>query len=133
MPCEILTDPLGIGRRILLVDDLAASRDSIWTKLNMFLFSVISAGSVEEALQILALDPGFDLVLADELMPQRGGLDLLAAMRADPRLEKIPFILMSLFSVDEASDDGALKPDAIAMKPMRGLPFATLLSNTIAG
>jgi two-component system, sensor histidine kinase and response regulator len=86
-----------------------------------------SVGSVDEALEILALDPGFDLVLADELMPQRGGLDLLAALRADPRLEKMPFILMSLFSIDEPADGGALKPDAFAMKPMRGLPLAMLV------
>jgi len=39
----------------------------------------------------------FDLVLADELMPVKGGLDLLAALRADPRLASLPFILLSLF------------------------------------
>jgi len=133
VPCEILTDPLGAGRRILLVDDLAASRESIVTKLNMFLYTVVAVGSVDEALAILAQDRAFDVVLADELMPKRGGLELLAAMRIDAQLAKIPFMLMSLFSVDEPRDESALKPDAIAMKPMRGMPLATLLSNTIAG
>ncbi|MGP0086638.1 MAG: response regulator [Steroidobacteraceae bacterium] len=133
VPCETLTDPLGVGKRILLVDDLAASRDSITTKLNMFRYTIAAVASVDEALAILARDPGFDLVLADELMPERGGLDLLGAMRADARLAKIPFILMSLFSIDESHDEGAPKPDAIAMKPMRGMPLAMLLRNVIAG
>jgi two-component system sensor histidine kinase/response regulator len=133
VPCETLTDPLGVGKRILLVDDLTASRDSITTKLKMFLYTIVSVASVDEALAILARDPGFDLVLADELMAERGGLDLLGAMRADARLAKIPLILMSLFSIDESHDEDAPKPDAIAMKPMRGMPLATLLSNVIAG
>jgi len=53
-PCETLTDPLGTGRRILLVDDLAASRESIVTKLNMFLYTVVAAGSVDEARAVAA-------------------------------------------------------------------------------
>jgi two-component system, sensor histidine kinase and response regulator len=133
VPCETLTDPLGAGKRVLLVDDLAASRESITTKLNMFLYSVVSAASVDEALAILSEDTAFDVVLADELMPKRGGLELLAAMRADARLAKMPFILLSLFGSEESSDVGALRPDAIALKPMRGMPLATLVSHAIDG
>ncbi len=133
VPCETLTDSLGMARKILLVDDLAASRNSIANKLHMFEYAIVPAGGVDEAITILAQNPAFDLVLADELMPQRGGLELLSVMRADARLARIPFVLMSLFSIDESHDENAPKPDAIAMKPMRGMPLATLLRNVIAG
>ena len=45
--------------------------------------SAVTVGSVDEALALLAAGESFDLVLADELMPGKGGLDLLAALRAE--------------------------------------------------
>ena len=63
-------EPVGRGRRILIVDDLAASRDSLATKLELCRASTtVSVASVDAALERSAKDPTFDLVLADELMP----------------------------------------------------------------
>ena len=50
----------------------------------------MTVGSVDEALARLETGEAFDLVLADELMPVKGGLDLLAALRADPRTRRCP-------------------------------------------
>jgi PAS domain S-box-containing protein len=126
------TRPLGLGRRVLLVDDLPASRDSILTKLRMFSYESVAVDSVDAALALLADDAAFDVVLADELMPQRGGLDLLAHMRADPRLLRIPFVLLTLFAAEPAASN-AFHPDRVALKPMRGTLFARLLDEVIAG
>ena len=68
-----------------MVDDLAVCREGLATKLGLFSFDAVTVGSVDEALERLASDEAFDLVLADELMPVKGGLDLLAALRSDPR------------------------------------------------
>jgi two-component system, sensor histidine kinase and response regulator len=89
--------PLGLGRRILIVDDLEASRISLARKLGFYGFTTVTAAGSEEALRILDTEEPVSLVVADELMPGRGGLDLLAALRADPRHAALPFILLSLF------------------------------------
>ena len=125
--------PLGRGRRILLVDDIAASRDSLATKLSLASFDVVSVGGVNEALEQLAKDPAFDLVLADELMPMRGGLDLLSALRAHGSHARLPFVLLSLFGTDQDVNDGAHRPDAVALKPIRATSLAALLDRVLGG
>jgi PAS domain S-box-containing protein len=124
-------DRVGRGRRVLLVDDLARSRESVAGKLRLCGYEVTTADGVETAWQRLAADPQIELVLADELMPARGGLDLLAAMRAEPRFARIPFILLTLFAADESAHTGPYRPDGIARKPMRGLALAAFVDQLI--
>ncbi len=126
-------EPVGLGRRILIVDDLPVSRRSLARKLNLARFDTVSVGGVDEALRQLAKDPSFDLVLADELMPVKGGLDLLGEMRADPRYAATPFILMSLFGAEHSPADWKERPDAVALKPTRAAVLATLVSQVITG
>ena len=76
---------MGAGKKILVVDDLAVSREGLATKLRLFGFEPVTVGSVDEALARLDTGETFDLVLADELMPVKGGLDLLTALKADSR------------------------------------------------
>src|SRR6202012_5163121 len=76
----------------------------------------------------------FDLVLADELMPGKGGLDLLAALRADPRHAKLPFIMLSLFGADHAALASLPQhPDAMGLKPIRAYKLASLLDQALSG
>jgi two-component system, sensor histidine kinase and response regulator len=126
-------NPLGLGRRILVVDDVAASRDSLALKLQFFSFEAVKAGSVDEALQVLAHGEPVSLVLADELMPERGGLDLLAALRADPRFAQLPFVLLSLFGAEHDVGNWPQRPDAIGSKPIRAVRLATLINNVFTG
>jgi len=126
-------NPLGAGRRILVVDDLAACREGLATKLGLYCFEAVGVGSVDEALARLAVEP-FDLVLADELMPAKGGLDLLAALRADARFARLPFVLLSLFGSDHAAvADWPHPPDAVGLKPIRALKLAMLLDKVLSG
>jgi PAS domain S-box-containing protein len=123
----------GSGRRILIVDDVAPTRRSIENKLTVFGYESVSVDGVDAALARLADDTNFDVVIADELMPKRGGLDLLAAMRADPRLDKVKFVLMCLFAGDEPDVQGPYRPDAVALKPVRGKAFGRLIDGVITG
>jgi two-component system, sensor histidine kinase and response regulator len=126
--------PLGGGRRILVVDDLAVGREGLATKLGLFSFEAVTVGSVDEALARLAAGEAFDLVLSDELMPMKGGLDLLAALRSDPRFERLPFVLLSLFGSDHAAVAGwPHQPDAIGLKPIRAFKLAMLLDKVLSG
>ena len=61
--------PVGLGRRVLIVDDLPVSRRSIARKLRLARFETVEVDGVDAALAQLAKDLKFDLVMADELMP----------------------------------------------------------------
>jgi PAS domain S-box-containing protein len=123
----------GANRRILIVDDLAPSRQSIATKLGMFGYATAQAASVAEALALLEREPDFDLVIADELMPELGGLDLLASLRTQPRFDDLPFVLMVLFSAERTSAQGPNAPNAVGLKPLRGSVLARLVDTVVSG
>jgi two-component system, sensor histidine kinase and response regulator len=125
--------PIGKGRRILVVDDIAAARESLALKLKLFSFETESVGSVDEAMLRLAEKPSFDLVLADELMPMRGGLDLLTLLRGDARFAGVRFILLSLFGADHDTTDREHRPDAVGLKPIRAAHLATLIDQVMTG
>jgi two-component system, sensor histidine kinase and response regulator len=124
--------PLGLGRKILIVDDIPAARDSLASKLNLYQYTTVLAGSVDEALQRLAQD-SFDLVLADELMPMRGGLDLLKALRTDARYARLPFILLSLFGAEHDTAEREYRPNAVGLKPIRAALLANLVDQVLTG
>jgi two-component system sensor histidine kinase/response regulator len=66
-------------------------------------------------------------------MPHRGGLELLEAMRADPRTAALPFVLLCLFGAEHDSGNWAHHPDAIGQKPMRAVALADLVNKVLTG
>jgi PAS domain S-box-containing protein len=129
----LVSPPSGLGRRILLVDDVAASRHSIQGKLALFRYDTVAVAGVDEALECLAGDAAFSVVLADEWMPGRGGRELLEALRTDPRYAKIPFVLLSMFGSEHGAGSWPHPPDAVIQKPMRGVVLADLLDQVLTG
>jgi two-component system, sensor histidine kinase and response regulator len=125
--------PHGLGRRLLIVDDIPASRDSLSKKLGLWHYDTVAVTSVDEALEQLAQGSHFDLVLADELMPMKGGLDLLAAMRAHERHAKLPFILLSLFGAEHDTEEWTHRPDAVGLKPIRAAEINELVQQVLTG
>jgi two-component system, sensor histidine kinase and response regulator len=126
-------EPVGKGRRVLLVDDMAASRDSLAMKLTLYGFDTVCVAGVDEALALLAKDSAFSLVLADEHMPMRGGLDLLSTLRTDKRYPHMPFILLSLFGAEHDTGERDFRPEAIGLKPIRARVLATLIDQVLTG
>jgi two-component system sensor histidine kinase/response regulator len=124
---------VGLGRKVLIVDDIPAARESLTMKLKLFGFDTVPTGSVDEALEQLAKDPAINVVLADELMPVRSGLDLLSALRSDPRYASLPFILLSLFGADHDTIEHEHRPDAVGLKPIRATLLATLVDQVLTG
>jgi signal transduction histidine kinase len=66
----------------------------------------------EEAL-LLARTERPDLVISDHMMPRRTGVQLLRALRSDPELATIPFLLLS-----SAHPQGREEADAFLSKPV---------------
>ena len=58
-----------------------------------------------EALRALEQHDDIAVVLLDLMMPQRSGLDVLAAMRADARWAGLPCIILTAAGQDERYDD----------------------------
>jgi signal transduction histidine kinase len=66
----------------------------------------------EEAL-LLAQTERPDLVISDHMMPRKTGLQLLRALRSDPKLASVPFVLVSA-----ARPQGLEQADAFLAKPV---------------
>ncbi len=81
---------------ILVVDDSITTRTLEKTILQAQGYRVLIAVDGMEALDVLRTAQWeVDVVVADVEMPRLDGFGLLAAMRADPRLQAIPTVLMT--------------------------------------
>jgi PAS domain S-box-containing protein len=94
----------GARARILVADDNADMRDYI-ARLLRERWAVEAVSDGLAALEaIRKSEPA--LVLSDVMMPGLDGFGLLRAVRADPKLRSIPFILLSARAGEEASTEG---------------------------
>lgn len=104
--------------RILIVDDFPTMRRITRNLLGDLGFKhVDEAGDGAAALALLR-DGGFDLLITDWSMPGMPGIDLLKAVRADPKLEALPVLMIAAESkraqVEEAAQAGV---DGYVVKP----------------
>ncbi|HEY4083525.1 MAG TPA: response regulator [Burkholderiaceae bacterium] len=87
--------PLGKNTRVLVVDDFEAMCKVTVNQLRQVgVERITTAKDGAEALRHLKSAP-FDIVLSDWNMPVMTGIDLLKAMRADPQLSALPFVLIT--------------------------------------
>lgn len=87
--------------RILVVDDTASNRDLLSRRLTRDGHAVTAASSGNEALAILR-ERSFDLVLADILMPDMNGIELLARLKADENWRDMPVVMISGLKDEDA-------------------------------
>ena len=86
---------------ILVVDDQATVRKIIRRLLADTDYAVVEAEDGAIAWELLEREPEhFDIVLLDRTMPEMDGMEVLARMKADPRLEHVPVIIQTAL-VDE--------------------------------
>jgi CheY-like chemotaxis protein len=80
---------------VLVADDEPHIGRIIKMKLEAGPFRVTLAYDGRQALDVLEREPDVALVLLDLMMPHLSGLDVLAAIRSDPRWEKLPCIILT--------------------------------------
>ena len=80
--------------RILLADDDDTIVTIVQTALRLDGFEVVCARDGEEALR-LARELDLDLVLLDVEMPLLDGFAVCRELRADPRLETVPILMLT--------------------------------------
>jgi DNA-binding response OmpR family regulator len=89
--------------RVLVVDDERIVCNGVEKVLARKGHTVEQALSVDEAVRAIERDPAFDLVLADLMMPQAGGLDMVRVVKH--RWPAIPVIIMTGYaSIGSAID-----------------------------
>jgi signal transduction histidine kinase/ActR/RegA family two-component response regulator len=84
-------------RRVLVVDDEPALAALIAQQLEPLGVEAVRVHSGAEALDRLRAER-FDAMTLDVLMPGLNGLDVLRAVRADPRLRELPIVFVSVSS-----------------------------------
>ena len=82
-------------KKILIAEDDNATRLGLAIKLEKHGHSVFQSPNGEHALDALRSNPKFDLLITDIMMPKMDGRKLVAEVRADARLNRLPIIMCS--------------------------------------
>lgn len=104
--------------KALIVDDSSAMRSYLTRLLVPHGFECSHAGDGDEALQILADDENFELVLLDWNMPMRDGLQTLNAIRRQSAFDGIRVMMVTteidqeriLLALDSGANEYLMKP-----------------------
>ncbi len=120
------------GRRVLLVDDDVFVRTTVSMLLKLEAYEVEVAADGQAGLRAALVQPP-DVILSDLHMPQLGGLEFLAAVRAAPSLAQTRFVLLSgdAGAATRAQHDRAA-PDAVLGKPFGRDQLLALLQRLLA-
>ena len=114
--------PRHLPRRVLVVDDSSINRDVLTQLLaHAGVGEIVQAGDGAEALATLdeALADGheFDFVLTDLWMPNKNGVELVKALRADARFSRIPVFAVTA-DAEFVRDERSAIFDGILLKPI---------------
>lgn len=108
---------------ILVVDDSETNRRIFSEILTAWGIRATVIDNGAQALELLATAAGgerpFDVVLLDMMMPEMDGIELAEQIRANPRIEDTPLIMLSSAAVCEASRVGPLRISSLLMKPVK--------------
>lgn len=103
---------------ILIVDDQPVNQRVLSLTLRKTGYEVLTAANGQEALTCLA-EETVDLAVVDIAMPVMDGITLLRHLRADPKYQQLPVIMLTSSSLDEdrvaAQNEGA---DEFLSKPI---------------
>ena len=105
--------------RVMVVDDMSASRALVYNCFDMMgVKNVMAAKNGQDALQALQKTP-VHIVISDYNMPEMDGLQLLQALRKNPKTARTGFILVT------GSQDKALieKGKKLGMNNYLAKPF----------
>ncbi len=83
---------------ILIAEDNPVGMKLLEFNLQKYGYHTIGARTGKEALEYLASEPGVQLVIADIMMPEMDGLELLAKMKERPEWRDIPVIMCTAAS-----------------------------------
>jgi CheY-like chemotaxis protein len=98
---------------IMVVEDDADALEALGDLLESHGYAVASARHGAEALELLGRSPLPDLIVLDLLMPTMDGWEFRRRQKLDPRIAKIPVVVVSASSAAKPID-----ADSILRKPV---------------
>src|SRR5680860_1665387 len=115
--------------RVLVVDDVDANVKLLEARLTAEYFEVRTAHNGPEALQICTRE-GTDVVLLDVMMPAMDGFEVCRRLKAEPRTQHIPVIMVT--ALDQPGDrvKGLMAgADDFLTKPVDDIALITRVKN----
>lgn len=104
------------GKHILIVDDNATNRSILKNQMELWKFVPVLASSGKEALEIMMVHPGFDLVITDMQMPGMDGLQLSRVIRGS--FPDLPIILLNSLGDERRNQYNGLF-NSVLSKPVK--------------
>ena len=118
---------------VLVIDDEPQILRALRTILTEKQFRVTTASTGEDGLTQAVADPP-DVVILDLSLPHMNGIEVLTAMKADPRFANIPVVLITTEGSEEQTDRGlALGASAYVKKPFRNEELLAVVQRLTAG
>jgi DNA-binding response OmpR family regulator len=82
--------------RLLVVDDFESMRKLVIKNLNQMGYThIFQAANGQEALRVLEANPTIQIVVTDWNMPVMSGIELLRAVRAHPKFNTLPVLMIT--------------------------------------
>ncbi|HEX6764304.1 MAG TPA: response regulator [Polyangiaceae bacterium] len=116
--------------RILIVDDNDDGRSLMKQLLEENGFEVSEAGNGGAALDLLESEVEPELIVLDLEMPVMSGGELLAAMKKDERLSRLPVVIVSGSARTTVPSDNAIV--GVFSKPLLGDDFVATVKRCVA-
>ncbi|MCD2180380.1 PAS-domain containing protein [Rhizobium sp. C1] len=124
------------GARVLLVDDIAVSRQSVGRMLAGWKFDATGVESVEEAWAVLEAADGaginVDIVIVSGALERRGAGRLIERLRADPRFAATAVVLLTSVLTETLQGVAEIAVDAQLQRPVRSSLLLGALCDVIA-
>jgi class 3 adenylate cyclase/CheY-like chemotaxis protein len=106
-----------VGRpTLLVVDDVPANVRLLRALLTPHGYSVVTASSGEEALQLIKAEAP-DLLLLDVMMPGIDGYEVCERLRAEPATERLPIVMITATAAHEKTRAIEAGADDFIQKP----------------
>ncbi len=81
---------------ILIVDDFPTMRKIVKSVLKQLGYqNIVEAEDGQNALNVLENNPAIEFVVSDWNMPNMTGIELLKAVRANPKFKHLPFLMVT--------------------------------------
>jgi signal transduction histidine kinase/ActR/RegA family two-component response regulator len=104
--------------RVLVAEDNADMRDYLTSILSEDKYEILAVEDGQKVLTFLRQGGQADIILADVMMPNVDGYDLVQWLKSDPRFSQIPIVLISARASEEAKIEGLkMGADDYLVKP----------------
>ena len=105
-------------KKVLVLEDEANIRSFVVINLKRAGYEAIEAGTGREALERLKENPDTGVAILDIMLPEEDGLSILRRLRASPRTEHLPVMMLTarsseydkVIGLDGGADDYLTKP-----------------------